>query len=117
MIQWGAGKPAPFLGGIIVEIPVLKLIDGREVALPRPTMKMWRRVAEYDEVEKVDWPIRKLMDEHSKIIAEMFGLESADDIDPADVLPKYVEAARYVIGIVNEKLKKLPNAEAAEGEE
>lgn len=100
-----------------MESPVLKLIDGKEVTLPRPTMKMWRKVAEYDEVEKADWSIVKLMDEHSKMIAEMFGLESVDDIDPADVLPKYVETATYVIGIVNEKLKKLPNAEAEEAKE
>ena len=37
-------------------------------------------------------------------------------LDPADVLPMYMEAAGYVIGVANEKLKKLPNAEAEEGE-
>ncbi len=93
----------------------LTLIDGREATLPRPNMKMWRRVAEYDEQDKSGWPISKLMVEHANMIAEMFGLESADDIDPADVLPMYMEAAGYVIGVANEKLKKLPNAEAEEG--
>ena len=93
-------------------IPKITLLDGTEVTMPRPTMKMWCRVAEYDETEKGEWGIVKLMDEHSKIIAEMFGLESPEVIDPADVLPMYVEAASYVIGIANEKLKKLPkNAE------
>ena len=94
-------------------IPKITLIDGREIELPRPTMKMWRSVAQYDEVDKSEWGIIALMDEHSKMIKEMYGLDSVDDIDPADVLPKYVESATYVIGIVNEKLKKLPkNADA-----
>lgn len=96
-------------------IPSITLIDGREVTLPRPNMKMWRRVAEYDELDKTDWTISKLMTEHAAMIAEMFGLESADDMDPADVLPMYMEAASYVIGVASEKLKKLPNAEAEEG--
>lgn len=98
-----------------MEIPSITLADGREVKLPRPNMKMWRRVAEYDEQDKTGWSISKLMTEHAAVIAEMFGLESADDIDPADVLPMYMEAAGYVIGVANEKLKKLPNAEAEEG--
>lgn len=99
-----------------MEIPSITLADGREVKLPRPNMKMWRRVAEYDEQDKTGWSISKLMTEHAAVIAEMFGLESADDIDPADVLPMYMEAAGYVIGVANEKLKKLPNAGAEEGE-
>ena len=38
-----------------------------------------------------------------------------DDIDPAYVVPGYLDGARYVINLVNEKLKKLPkNAEAEE---
>ena len=94
-----------------MDIPVLKLIDGTEITLPRPTMKMWRKVAEYDEVEKADWPILKLMDEHSKMLLEMYGLDDVDKIDPADVLPAYIKTATYVVNIVSEKLKKLPNVE------
>lgn len=99
-----------------METPKIMLITGEEITLPRPTMKMWRRVAEYDEIDKENWSLVKLMGEHSQMIAEMYGLENTDDIDPADVLPKYVESATFVIGIVNEKLKKLPNAAAVEGE-
>lgn len=95
-----------------MEIPVLKLTDGTEVVLPRPTMSMWRLVAEYDEVDKSEWGIVKLMNSHTEKLVQMFGLKNDDQIDPADVLPKYVETATYVIGIVNEKLKKLPNVEA-----
>lgn len=77
-------------------------------------MKMWRMVAEYDEVDKSEWGIVKLMDEHSKMLMEMFGMDNVENIDPADVLPKYVEAATYVIGIVHEKLRKLPNVKTEE---
>ena len=97
--------------------PVLNLIDGTEIELPRPTMKMWRMVAEYDEIDKSDWNILQLMDGHSKIIAEMFSVSDIEKIAPEDVLPKYMEAAGYVIGIVNSKLKKIPNAETVEGQE
>lgn len=97
------------------ELPKLTLIDGREVTLPKPTMKMWLRVAEYDNQEKDEWPLSKLMAEHAKVIAEMYGLDTIDDIDPADVLTGYVEAAKYILGVATEKLQKLPkNVEAEE---
>lgn len=94
-----------------MDIPKIR-VKGKEIELPRPTMKMWRRVAEYDDQDKTGWGTLRLMDEHSKILAEMYGLASPDDIDPADVLTGYVEAARFVIGLASERLKELPNAEA-----
>ncbi len=97
------------------ELPKLTLIDGQEVTLPKPTMKMWLRVAEYDDLEKDEWPMSRLMTEHAKVIAEMYGLDTIDDIDPADVLTGYVEAAKYILGVATEKLQKLPkNVEAEE---
>lgn len=100
-----------------MDIPKIKLITGEEVTLPRPTMKMWRLVAEYDDKNKEDWSIIRLMDEHSKIVGQMFGV-NPDDIDPADVIPAYMAGATYVINIANEKLKQLPkNAEAEEAQE
>jgi hypothetical protein len=57
------------------------------------------------------------MIEHAKIVGQMFDV-NPDDIDPAYVVPGYLDGARYVINLVNEKLKKLPkNAEAEAGEE
>lgn len=99
------------------ELPKLKLMNDEEVTLPKPTMKMWLRVAEYDNVEKDEWPMSKLMAEHAKVIAEMYGLETIDDIDPADVLTGYVEAAKYILGVATEKLHKLPKNVEAEAEE
>lgn len=97
------------------DLPKLKLMNGEEVTLTKPTMKMWLRVAEYDNVEKDEWPMSKLMAEHAKVIAEMYGLETIDDIDPADVLTGYVEAAKYILGVATEKLHKLPkNVETEE---
>ena len=90
-----------------MDIPKIR-VKGKEIELPRPTMKMWRRVAEYDELDKEGWGTFRLMDEHSKMLAEMYGLSSPDDIDPADVLVGYTEAATYVIGIAGERLKELP---------
>ena len=90
-------------------------MNGEEVTLTKPTMKMWLRVAEYDNVEKDEWPMSKLMAEHAKVIAEMYGLETIDDIDPADVLTGYVEAAKYILGVATKKLHKLPkNVETEE---
>lgn len=94
-----------------MEKPRITLVDGTTITLQRPSMKMWRRVAEYDDMDKADWGFRQLMEEHAKMLAEMFGLDSPDNIDPADVLPMYLEAAGYIIGVANEKLKKLPNDE------
>lgn len=94
--------------------PKLKLITGEEITLPRLTMKMWRLVAEYDDMEKEGWSFVKLMDEHSKIVAQMYGV-NVDDIDPSDVIPAYMEGATYVINVASEKLKKLPkNGETVE---
>lgn len=88
-------------------VPVLK-VNGKEITLPRPTMKMWRLVAEYDDKPKENWQITQLVLEHSAMLAAMYGLDNADDIDPADVLPGYVEAATYIINVANERLKNLP---------
>jgi hypothetical protein len=90
---------------------VLTLVNGTEVQLPRPNMKMWRKVAEYDEIDKTEWSLNKLMAEHAAMLVEMYGLENADEIDPADVLPMYVRAASYVINVASEKLRNLPNVE------
>lgn len=97
------------------ELPKITLITGEVVTLPRPNMKMWLTVAEYDDIDKEGWSMAKLMKEHADVIAAMYGLKSTEDIDPAEVLTGYVEAASYVIGLATEKLKKLPNAEAEEG--
>lgn len=98
-------------------MPVIT-VKGKEYKLERPTMKMWRRVAEYDGMDKESWDFVKLMDEHAKLLAEIYGIENADDIDPADVVPGYLEAATWVLNTANEKLKQLPkNAEAEAGEE
>ncbi len=98
------------------ELPKLKLITGEEVTLPKPTMKMWLQVAEYDQIDKDDWTLSHLMKEHAEIIAAMYGLESTDVIDPAEVLTAYVTAASYIIDVATEKLKKLPNAGAEDRE-
>lgn len=92
---------------VYMNIPKIR-VKGKEIELPRPTMKMWRRVAEYDEQDKESWGTFRLMDESSKMLAEMYGLPSPDDIDPADVLVGYTEAATYVLGIAGERLKELP---------
>ena len=100
---------------VYMDIPKIR-VKGKEIELPRPTMKMWRRVAEYDEQDKEGWGTFRLMDEHSKVLAEMYGLPSPDDIDPADVLVGYTEAATYVLGIAGERLKELPKNVEAETE-
>ena len=94
--------------------PVLK-VNGQEIELQRPNMKMWRLVAEYDDKDKSGWRLAELMEGHAAMLAKMYAV-NADDIDPADVLPGYVEAATYIINTANERLKNLPKAEA-EGEE
>ena len=96
--------------------PKITLVSGREIELARPTMKTWRQVAEYDDIDNSEWGLAKLMTEHAKMLAEMYGIESEDEIDPADVLPGYIAAATYVINIANEKLQKLPNGEAEKAE-
>ncbi len=86
------------------------IVNGKEYTIARPTMKMWRIVAEYDDMDKSEWTWAKLMTEHAKMLGEIYGVD-ADEIDPSDVIPGYVEAATYVINLANEKLKKLPNVE------
>ena len=100
-----------------MDTPKITLVNGREITLSRPTMKTWRLVAEYDEIDKSEWGLAKLMTEHARMIAEMYGIESEDEIDPADVLPGYIAAATYVINIANEKLNKLPNVGAEKAKE
>ena len=99
--------------------PVLKL-NGKEYKAPRPTMGVWRKVIAYDDAKKEK--LVDMIDGHIEILALIYGIDAdevSDNIDIAAVIPSYLTAVRWVIGLTYEKMKEIPpkNAEAGQDDE
>lgn len=91
------------------------MVDGQKHEPPRPNMKVWRELVEYDSEDKQDRKITELMTGHLHMVSVIYGIdedELADGMDIADIIPAYLAAARWVISLIYEKMKQLPNVEA-----
>lgn len=97
--------------------PVLKL-NGKEHLPKRPTMKLWRAIVEHDgETSNLTMP--EILSRRMEILAAVYGVDVEileESIDVSDVLPAYNEAAKWILGLVFEKLDKIPNAAAGTGD-
>ena len=97
--------------------PVLKL-NGKEYSPKRPTMKLWRAVVEHD-AETASLTMAEILSRRLEILAAVYGVDIEileENIDVSDVLPAYNEAAKWILGLVFEKLDKIPNAAAGTGD-
>ena len=100
-----------------MEKPILRL-NGMEYEPKRPTMRTWRTIAEHDAADMEGLSIKDILSNRVGVIALIYGLEKEaveEGIDVADVIPAYNAAAKWVLGLVFEKLEQLPNGEAGEG--
>ena len=101
-----------------METPKLKL-KNKTYTAQRPTMGVWRQVVEYDETKKDG--LIEVVDGHMKILSAIYGVAVEDiqeNIDIADIIPSYLEAAAWVINLTYEKMKAIPkNAEAGQDKE
>ena len=92
-------------------------LSGKEYTPKRPTMKLWRAIVEHDgETSNLTMP--KILSRRMKILSAFYGVDVEileESIDVSDVLPAYNEAAK-ILGLVFEKLDKIPNAAAGTGD-
>ena len=94
------------------------ILNGKEYSPKRPTMSVWRAIVEQD-AETGKMSISEILQSRVEILSWIYGIDTEiieAGIDIADVLPAYNEAARWVLGLVFEKLDKIPNAGAGTGE-
>lgn len=99
-----------------MEKTVLKL-NGKEYSPKRPTMKLWRAIVEHD-AETSNLAISEILSRRVEILAAVYGVDVEileENIDVSDVLPAYSAAAKWILGLVFEKLDKIPNAAAGTG--
>ena len=97
--------------------PVLKL-SGKEYSPKRPTMKMWRAVVEHD-AETASLTMAEILSRRLEILAAVYGVDVEiieENIEVSDVLPAYNAVAKWILGLVFEKLDKIPNAAAGTGD-
>lgn len=97
--------------------PVLKL-NGKEHQPKRPTMKLWRAIVEHD-AETANLTISEILSRRVEILAAVYGVDVEileENIDVSDVLPAYNAAAKWILGLVFEKLEKIPNTAAGTGD-
>ena len=93
-------------------------LSGKEYSPKRPTMKLWRAIVEHD-AETANLTISEILSRRLEILAAVYGMDAEileENIDVSDVLPAYNEAAKWILGLVFEKLEKLPNAAAGTGD-
>ena len=93
-------------------------LSGKEYSPKRPTMKLWRAVVEHD-AETANLTISEILTRRLEILAAVYGVDAEileENIDVSDVLPAYNEAAKWILGLVFEKLDKIPNAAAGTGD-
>ena len=93
-------------------------LSGKEYSPKRPTMKLWRAVVEHD-AETANLTISEILSRRLEILAAVYGPDTEileGNIDVSDVLPAYNEAAKWILGLVFEKLEKIPNAVAGTGD-
>ena len=93
-------------------------LSGKEYSPKRPTMKLWRAVVEHD-AETANLTISEILSRRLEILAAVYGLDTEileGNIDVSDALPTYNEAAKWILGLVFEKLEKIPNAAAGTGD-
>ena len=93
-------------------------LSSKEYSPKRPTMKLWRAVVEHD-AETASLTMAEILSRRLEILAAVYGVDTEileENIDVSDVLPAYNEAAKWILGLVFEKLDKIPNAAAGTGD-
>ena len=99
------------------------IIDGKKITPAAPKMLAWRKVAEFDDIDKAELTMNELMDKYTEMIVMLFGrdevtIESIDAaLDVSDVIPMYHKLSNWLLSQAFEKLKKVPNPEAAEADQ
>ncbi len=90
------------------------ILNGKEYAPKRPTMKVWRAIVEHD-AETSNLSVLELLGRRIEILSLIYGIDTErieNDIEISEVLPAYNEVAKWILSLVFEKLDAIPNAGA-----
>lgn len=91
-------------------------VDGKEIEMAGVKARAWREIMAFEDKRK-ELTVSAAVDEYCRIIALAFGVtvdEVLDNLELADVLPKYFEVLDAVISMLTEKLSKKNTAETPE---
>lgn len=90
------------------------VINGKNHTASKPKAKIWREIMKFDE-ERTQLPNAEFIDKHAEIIASVFPDVTAvmiiDNVDIDEIVPLYYEVFKWICGLLNSKLRKLPNAQ------
>ena len=105
-----------------MDIPKLT-IKGKDYEPKPPTMKAWRLTAEFDEQDKLQWDVKKLIDAYEGYIVAAFDRPEVtrkaleETMKAADLIPFGNKLKEWVLVQVFDQLVKVPNAETPEAVE
>jgi len=100
-----------------MDTPKLK-IKGKAYEPAPPTMRVWRLTADFDEQNKVDWEVKRLIDEYSVYIVEAFNRKEVtresieESLLASELIPFGNKLKEWVLVQVFESLVKIPKDEA-----
>ena len=90
-------------------------IDGETFELKKTLVQVFRKILKL-EMERREIPLNEFVDRHCEIIALAFGVTEEqvyDNLDVADVIPKYSEVSIYLSERLAGRIKKNEAEETA----
>lgn len=92
-------------------------IKNKEYQPKPPTMKAWRLTAEFDETDKLDWEVKRLVDSYVGYIVAVFDTPEVtkkaleDNLLASELIPLGNKLKEWVLMQVFSELVKVPNGE------
>ena len=90
-------------------------IDGKTIEMKTTLVEMFRKILRLDS-ERSEIPATDFVDRHCEVIALAFGVTEEqiyNNLDVADIIPKYSEVSIYLSERLAGKVKKNEAAETA----
>ena len=94
-------------------------INGKVYAAKPPKASYWRKMVQFDDKQQ-SIPDQDYLAAHAEMIAEAFNSKEVtseavlESLTIDEVRPKYLEIVKWIFGLVNSRLSKLPNQETPE---
>lgn len=89
-------------------------INDKTYTATTPKAKIWREIMKFDE-ERTTLPNADFIDAHAIMIAKAFpdltSEEIIEQVDIDDIVPMYFDVFKWICGLLNNKLKQIPNVE------
>lgn len=90
-------------------------IDGKTIEMKKTSVEVFRKILKLD-AERAEIPVGDFVDRHCEVIALAFGVteeEVYNNLDVADIIPKYSEISIFLSERLVGKIKKNEEVRSA----